>query len=90
MSIVPVGTVLGNLTIDEVFDTYDGPRLFTCTNGDGQSFIGLWIDDLRLGVKEGLKTAARVEAESAGLEAFGAEISPRALSQSGRRAPGPR
>ena len=47
--------------------------------------LGLWLDDLRLGIKEGLKTIAPWRAEAIGLDAFGSELSPRSLSQSGRR-----
>jgi sugar phosphate isomerase/epimerase len=47
--------------------------------------IGLWLDDLRLGIKQGLKTIAPLKAEAVGLDAFGAEVAPRVLSQTGRR-----
>ena len=47
--------------------------------------LGLWLDDLRLGVKAGLKAIAPLGVEAIGLEAFGAELSPRNLSQTGRR-----
>jgi sugar phosphate isomerase/epimerase len=47
--------------------------------------LGLWLDDLKLGIKEGLKTVAPLQPEVIGIDAFSAELSPRALSQSGRR-----
>ena len=47
--------------------------------------IGLWVDDLKLGVKAGLKAAAIMQPEALGLDAFDAEISPRNLGLSGRR-----
>jgi sugar phosphate isomerase/epimerase len=47
--------------------------------------VGLWIDDLRMGVKQGLTAAAHFKPEIAGLDAFGPEVSPRVLTQSGRR-----
>jgi len=47
--------------------------------------IGIWLDDLRLGVKQGLKAAAPLKPEIIGLDALGTELSPRALGQSGRR-----
>jgi sugar phosphate isomerase/epimerase len=47
--------------------------------------LGIWLDDLRLGIKEGLKTVAPWRLEAIGLDAMGAELSPRNLSQSGRR-----
>ena len=47
--------------------------------------IGVWISDLKQGVKAGLKTAALMQPEALGLDAFDAEISPRNLSGSGRR-----
>lgn len=47
--------------------------------------IGVWISDLKQGVKAGLKSAALMQPEALGLDAFDAEISPRNLSGSGRR-----
>jgi sugar phosphate isomerase/epimerase len=47
--------------------------------------IGLWIDDLRMGVKNGVTAAAVWKPEIAGLDAFGPEVSPRVLTGSGRR-----
>ncbi|MEI6231754.1 MAG: hypothetical protein WCT04_01775 [Planctomycetota bacterium] len=47
--------------------------------------IGLWVSDLKLGVKAGLKAAALTQPEALGLDAFDADITPRNLSFSGRR-----
>jgi sugar phosphate isomerase/epimerase len=47
--------------------------------------IGVWVSDLRLGVKAGLKAAAVLQPEALGLDAFEADISPRNLGLSGRR-----
>ena len=38
-------TEIGNLTIDEVFGYYDGPRLFSCRSGDGNYYIAIHVDD---------------------------------------------
>lgn len=46
--------------------------------------IGIWLDDLRLGIKQGLKTIAPLKLETIGLDAFGPEINPRHLGRSGR------
>jgi sugar phosphate isomerase/epimerase len=51
----------------------------------GNTRIGFWVDDLRLGVKEGLKTAAALKVESVGLDTFGPEVAPRLLSHTARR-----
>lgn len=40
----PEGTLLGPLAIVEVYEYYDGPRLFLATNNAGQQFIALWAD----------------------------------------------
>jgi len=47
--------------------------------------IGLWLDDLGIGLKDGLRLAASWHVEAIGLDAFGPELDPRALSASGRR-----
>ena len=47
--------------------------------------IGLWLDDLQRGLKEGLRLAAAWHAEAIGLDAFNPELDPRTLSASGRR-----
>ncbi|HYF48382.1 MAG TPA: TIM barrel protein [Planctomycetota bacterium] len=47
--------------------------------------IGVWIDDLKLGVKAGLKAVAPLRPEIVGLDAFSGELSPRSLTQTGRK-----
>jgi sugar phosphate isomerase/epimerase len=47
--------------------------------------IGLWLDDPRRGLKEGLRLAAAWHAEAVGLNAFAPELDPRTLSASGQR-----
>ena len=47
--------------------------------------LGLWLDDLRLNLKDGLKAVAPLKIEAAGLDAFSPELSPRTLGPSGRR-----
>lgn len=47
--------------------------------------IGLWLDDLGLTLREGLKEASGWRLEAAGLDAFGSEVSSRVLSVSGRK-----
>jgi sugar phosphate isomerase/epimerase len=47
--------------------------------------LGIWLDDLRLGIKAALKTIAPLHPEAIGIDAFSAELSPRTLSQTGRR-----
>jgi hypothetical protein len=34
------------LTIVEVFDAYDGPRLFSATDAAERLFLALWVDDV--------------------------------------------
>jgi len=40
---LPTGTHLGDLTLDEVIVEYDGPQIFSCSNDSGQRFIALHI-----------------------------------------------
>ena len=47
--------------------------------------LGLWVDDLRLGVKQAMQLIKPLQVEAIGLDAFGPEISPRALGPSARR-----
>ncbi len=47
--------------------------------------LGLWLDDLKLGIKDGLKLVAPMLPDVLGIDAFSAELSPRTLSQTGRR-----
>ena len=46
---------------------------------------GLWVCDLKLGVKAGLQAAAAMHPEALALDAFDAQTAPRELSFSGRR-----
>jgi hypothetical protein len=45
MSIIPKIPVLGNIVIDEVFEYYDFPRVFTCKNSTGNLYFALSIYD---------------------------------------------
>lgn len=45
MSTIPKIPVLGNIVIDEVFEYYDFPRVFTCKNSTGNSYFALSIYD---------------------------------------------
>lgn len=47
--------------------------------------VGLWLDDLRLSVREGIKRSGALGCEVLGLGAFGGEINPRTLTGTGRR-----
>lgn len=42
-AILPQSDRLGALEITEVFDYYDGPKLFACKNPVGQLFFGIWV-----------------------------------------------
>lgn len=42
---LPKNTILGNLRIETVFQFYDIPRLFSCTNNSGVKFIALSVFD---------------------------------------------
>jgi len=41
---LPNDSVLGRLHMVEVFDFYDAPRLFLCSNTAGALYLGLWYD----------------------------------------------
>lgn len=45
MSLFPKSTSLGNLEMIEVYEYYDKPCLFSCRNGVGQIFLGVWVDE---------------------------------------------
>src|SRR3954469_9737680 len=47
--------------------------------------LGVWADDLRLGLKQAMLTLKPLQVEAVGLDAFSTELSPRTLGQSGRR-----
>lgn len=44
MPLVPANTPMGRLEILEVYDFYDGPKLFACLNATDQRFLALWCD----------------------------------------------
>ena len=45
MTFLPVGTILGQLEVLDVFEQFDGPKLFTCRNGADACFLVVWVDD---------------------------------------------
>lgn len=45
MNPLPQDTALGKLGMVEVYDYFDGPRLFTCRNEAGRYFLGIWVDE---------------------------------------------
>jgi sugar phosphate isomerase/epimerase len=47
--------------------------------------IGLWLDDLQRGIKDGLRHVSGWPLETLGLDAFNSELDPRVLASSGRR-----
>ncbi len=47
--------------------------------------IGVWLDDLRTDLKAAFAAVGPLKPECVGLDAFSAELSPRALGRSGRR-----
>lgn len=42
-AVLPQSDRLGDLDVTEVFDYYDGPKLFACRNKTGQLFLGMWV-----------------------------------------------
>lgn len=42
---LPESTVLGELSIVEVYEYYIQPALFSCRNRAGQMYLAVWIDD---------------------------------------------
>lgn len=40
---LPTGTALGCLRIVEVYDFFDGPRLFSATSGSGATYLAFWV-----------------------------------------------
>jgi hypothetical protein len=44
-SVLPVGTPLGSLSLDEVFVSYDGPQLFSARNAAGQRYLAVAVDE---------------------------------------------
>jgi len=45
MTHLPRNTVLGNLKLAEVFQYFDGPKLFSCFNTTGQYYLVFWLGD---------------------------------------------
>lgn len=43
--VLPRGTELGRLSLDEVFIDYEGPKLFSARNAVGQRFVAVAVDD---------------------------------------------
>ncbi|MCA8832002.1 DUF6575 domain-containing protein [Hymenobacter pini] len=48
MNTLPKDSLLGNLSLIEVFHYYDGPKLFSCKNNGGQIYFVLWLGDEEL------------------------------------------
>jgi len=44
MSLLPQSTELGKLDIVQVYEYYDVPCLFSCTNEKGDLFLAIWSD----------------------------------------------
>lgn len=42
---LPTSTILGVLTLLEVYSFYDVPRLFSCRNRADQIFLAVWVDE---------------------------------------------
>ena len=40
---LPIGTALGRLQFHEVYDVYDGPRLFSAVSATGSLYLSFWI-----------------------------------------------
>ena len=45
MDVLPKNTLLGNLSIIDIFHYYDGPKLFSCKNNSDQIYFVLWLGD---------------------------------------------
>ena len=45
MELPPTTTALGRLRLVDVWDYYDGPRLFVAQNAAGAFYIALWADE---------------------------------------------
>lgn len=46
---LPFGTPLGRLVLEEIYDYFDGPRLFAARNDQGGLFLGYWADETQTG-----------------------------------------
>lgn len=45
MTLLPRDTSLGRLTLEEVFEEYDGPRLFTCKSASSTRYLAAWAEE---------------------------------------------
>ena len=45
MTVLPHQTVLGELQILDVYEQFDGPRLFSCRNNADTLFLAVWVDE---------------------------------------------
>lgn len=45
MTLLPRDTSLGRLRLEEVFEEYDGPRLFSCVSGTGTRYLAAWAEE---------------------------------------------
>lgn len=49
MNVLPEGSQLGQLSLIDVLDYFDGPRLFTARSGTGQLFLAAWVESVGAG-----------------------------------------
>jgi hypothetical protein len=42
---LPIGTALGRLQLLEVYDLYDGPRLFSAVSATGAAYLAFWVGE---------------------------------------------
>lgn len=40
---LPNNAILGRLAVHEVYEYYDGPRLFSCRSASGRLFLAVWL-----------------------------------------------
>ncbi|MEO6042945.1 MAG: DUF6575 domain-containing protein [Tepidiformaceae bacterium] len=45
MTILPQATILGELQVLDVFEQFDGPRLFSCRNNSDVRYLAVWVDE---------------------------------------------
>src|SRR5262249_49292659 len=45
MNIIPAGTPMGKLSVEDVLIEHDGPRLFMCVNDRGEHYIATFVDE---------------------------------------------
>ena len=51
MAFLPIGSLLGDLKLVEVYEFYDIPRLFSAVNPAGQLFLAVNYDDFQNSTK---------------------------------------